>query len=146
MYTLHNIQITWACKLCLLRFLRKVSKRTCTHCTTSRSYGPAKSVSYDFFLLSVNAHAHIAQHPNHMGLRGHSVSRVSGASGWDLAEWLERCANIPKITGSNPCGGSELPFRSDLLLTARGEAAVRERSMSLLVCCVTRVTHSALTA
>jgi hypothetical protein len=40
--------------------------------------------------------------------------------GWDLAEWSERCTSIPKITGSNPNGGSELTFRSDLLLTARG--------------------------
>jgi hypothetical protein len=40
--------------------------------------------------------------------------------GWDLAEWLERCASIPKITGSNPSGGSELTFRFDLLLTAIG--------------------------
>jgi hypothetical protein len=38
----------------------------------------------------------------------------------DLAEWLERCASIPKITSSNPSGGSKLTFRSDLLLTARG--------------------------
>jgi hypothetical protein len=38
----------------------------------------------------------------------------------DLAEWSERCATIPKITGSNPSGGSDLTFRSDLLLTARG--------------------------
>jgi hypothetical protein len=37
-----------------------------------------------------------------------------------LAEWLERCASIPKITGSNPSGGSEFTFRSDLLLTAMG--------------------------
>jgi hypothetical protein len=40
--------------------------------------------------------------------------------GWDLAEWSERCASIPKITGSHPSGGSQLTFRSDLLLTARG--------------------------
>jgi hypothetical protein len=40
--------------------------------------------------------------------------------GWDLAEWLERCASIMKITGSNPSGGSEFTFRSDLLSTARG--------------------------
>jgi hypothetical protein len=33
---------------------------------------------------------------------------------------LEICAGIPKITGSNPSGGSDLAFRSDLLLTARG--------------------------
>jgi hypothetical protein len=39
---------------------------------------------------------------------------------WDLAEWSERCSSIPKITGSHPSGGSELTFRSDLLLTARG--------------------------
>jgi hypothetical protein len=43
-----------------------------------------------------------------------------GQYSWDLAEWLERCASIPKITGSNPSGGSEFNFRSDLLLTARG--------------------------
>jgi hypothetical protein len=36
--------------------------------------------------------------------------------GWDLVEWSERCASIPKITGSNPSGGSELTLRSDLLL------------------------------
>jgi hypothetical protein len=39
---------------------------------------------------------------------------------WDLVEWLERCASIPQITSSNPNSGSELTFRSDLLLTARG--------------------------
>jgi hypothetical protein len=38
----------------------------------------------------------------------------------DLVEWLERCASIPMITSSNPSGGSEFTFRSDLLLTARG--------------------------
>jgi hypothetical protein len=40
----------------------------------------------------------------------------------DLAEWSERCVSIPKITGSNPSGGSELTFHSDLLLTARGDS------------------------
>jgi hypothetical protein len=35
--------------------------------------------------------------------------------GWGLVEWLERCASIPMITRSNPSGGSELTFRSDLL-------------------------------
>jgi hypothetical protein len=40
--------------------------------------------------------------------------------GWNLAERSERCASKPKITGSNPSGGSDLTFRSDLLLTARG--------------------------
>jgi hypothetical protein len=58
--------------------------------------------------------------------------------GWDLAEWLDRCASYPKITGSNSSGGSELTFRSDLLLTARGKPSsarvVRERSSSLPVC------------
>jgi hypothetical protein len=39
--------------------------------------------------------------------------RGSGVGGWDLAEWLERCASIPKITGSNPSGSSEFTFRSD---------------------------------
>jgi hypothetical protein len=45
---------------------------------------------------------------------------TSPTLGWDLAEWLERCDSIPKITASNPSGGSEFTFRSDLLLTARG--------------------------
>jgi hypothetical protein len=40
--------------------------------------------------------------------------------GWGLVEWLERCASVPMITSSNPSGGSEFIFRSDLLLTARG--------------------------
>jgi hypothetical protein len=40
--------------------------------------------------------------------------------GWDMVEWLERCASIPMIKSSNPSGGSKLTFRSDLLLTARG--------------------------
>jgi hypothetical protein len=26
---------------------------------------------------------------------------------WDLAEWSERCASIPKIIGLNPSGGSD---------------------------------------
>jgi hypothetical protein len=40
--------------------------------------------------------------------------------GWDFAQWSERCASIPKITGSNPSGGSELTFGFDLLLTGLG--------------------------
>jgi hypothetical protein len=39
---------------------------------------------------------------------------------WDLAGWSETCASMPKVTGSNPSGFSELAFHSDLLLTARG--------------------------
>jgi hypothetical protein len=39
--------------------------------------------------------------------------------GWDLAEWSERCASIPKVTGWNSSSGSESTFRSDLLLTPR---------------------------
>jgi hypothetical protein len=51
-----------------------------------------------------------------------------------MAEWLERCASISiiagsnpsasisMIAGSNPSGGSDLTFRSDLLLTARGSS------------------------
>jgi hypothetical protein len=50
--------------------------------------------------------------------------------------------SIPMITGSNPSGGSELTFRSDLLR----EVVVRERSLILPVCRVTRVAHSALSA
>jgi hypothetical protein len=37
-----------------------------------------------------------------------------------LAEWSEGCASVPKVTGSNPSGGSKSTFCSDLLLTARG--------------------------
>jgi hypothetical protein len=40
--------------------------------------------------------------------------------GWGLVEWLEKCASIPMIKSSNPSGGSEFTFCSDLLLTARG--------------------------
>jgi hypothetical protein len=36
--------------------------------------------------------------------------------GRGLAEWSEGCASVPKVTGSNPSGGSELTFRSGLLL------------------------------
>jgi hypothetical protein len=46
----------------------------------------------------------------------------SAIGGCDLAEWSEKCASIPKITGSNPSGGSEFTFRFDLLLTARGSS------------------------
>jgi hypothetical protein len=55
--------------------------------------------------------------------------------GVGLGQWSERCASIPKITGLNPSGGSELTFCYD-----------SEHSLSLPVCCVTRVTHSALSA
>jgi hypothetical protein len=49
------------------------------------------------------------------------LSRSNPVSwGWDLVEWSERCASTSKIAGSNPSGGSELTFRSDLLLTVRG--------------------------
>jgi hypothetical protein len=41
---------------------------------------------------------------------------------WDFAVWSERCASVPKVAGSNPSGGSESTFRSDLLLTARGSS------------------------
>jgi hypothetical protein len=53
--------------------------------------------------------------------------------GWDLAEWSERCASIPKITGSNP-SGSELTFRSDLLLTARGGSTGALIEFACLLC------------
>jgi hypothetical protein len=50
-----------------------------------------------------------------------SLLQLSPLDVWGgTAEWSERCASIPKITGSNPSGGSELTFCSDLLLTARG--------------------------
>jgi hypothetical protein len=47
-------------------------------------------------------------------------SLTTKLKGWDLVEWLERCASIPKITSSNLSSGGELTFCSDLLLTARG--------------------------
>jgi hypothetical protein len=49
-----------------------------------------------------------------------SLSVPISYRGWDLVEWLERCASIPMITSSNPSGGSEFTCRSDVLLTARG--------------------------
>jgi hypothetical protein len=54
--------------------------------------------------------------------------------GWDLAEWSERCASIPKITGSNPSGGSKLTFRSDLLLTASGGSTWALNEFACLSC------------
>jgi hypothetical protein len=39
-----------------------------------------------------------------------------------LAEYSERCASMVKVAGSNPSTGSELTFRSDLLLTVRGHS------------------------
>jgi hypothetical protein len=56
-------------------------------------------------------------------------TRSLSLGGWNLAEWSERCASIPKITGSNPSGGSKLTFRCWLR-----EVVVRERSLSLPVC------------
>jgi hypothetical protein len=78
-------------------------------------------------------------------LKAKGVIIVIHVIGGGTAEWLRRCASISKIASSNPSGGSELTFRSDLLLTARG-GTVRERSLSLPVCRVTRVTHSAFSA
>jgi hypothetical protein len=49
-----------------------------------------------------------------------SIFCVTKSSTFNWDRRSERCASIPKITGSNPSGGSELNFRSDLLLTARG--------------------------
>jgi hypothetical protein len=61
---------------------------------------------------NASLHGHVSLPP--------MVEEVIDGMGWGLAEWLERCASIPKITGSNPSGGSELTFRSDVLLTVRG--------------------------
>jgi hypothetical protein len=51
-----------------------------------------------------------------------------------LAEWSERCASIPKITGFNPSGGSEFTFRSGLLLTARGGCTWALIELACLAC------------
>jgi hypothetical protein len=49
----------------------------------------------------------------HLQLNNYGV--LNGVVGWDLAEWSERCASIPKmITSSNPSCGSKSTFRSDL--------------------------------
>jgi hypothetical protein len=53
---------------------------------------------------------------------------------WDLAERSERCASFPKVTGSNPSGGSESTFRSDLLLTARGSRTCAPIVVACLLC------------
>jgi hypothetical protein len=50
------------------------------------------------------------------------LTRREKETGWDLAEWSERCASILTIIGLNPSGGSELTFCFDLLLTARGNS------------------------
>jgi hypothetical protein len=43
---------------------------------------------------------------------------------WDgtWASGRRSALSIPKIIGSNPSGGSEVTFRSDLLMTARGSS------------------------
>jgi hypothetical protein len=57
-----------------------------------------------------------------LALSSNAVNNRLHVIAWDLVEWLERCASIPMITSSNLSGGSEFTFRSDLLLTARGNA------------------------
>jgi hypothetical protein len=64
---------------------------------------------------------------------------------WNLAKWSERCASIPKFTGSNPSSGRKLTFHSDLLLTARGSSTWALIGFACLLCYL-RVTHSALSA
>jgi hypothetical protein len=59
---------------------------------------------------------------------------VGGRGEWDLAEWSERCAGIPMITGSNPSGGNELTFRSHLLLTARNSSTRALIEFACLLC------------
>jgi hypothetical protein len=39
-----------------------------------------------------------------------------GLRGWDLAEWSERCACLPKVAGLSPSSGSKSTFRSNFLL------------------------------
>jgi hypothetical protein len=74
--------------------------------------------------VSLYMHLGLATKPLALGLITKHHSHLSTKMGVGLqAEWLERCASISKITGSNPSGGSELTFRSDLLLTARGGTA-----------------------
>jgi hypothetical protein len=51
---------------------------------------------------------------------------------------------VSKVAGSNPSGGSELTFCSELLLTERGSRS--ERPLWLPVCCVALAIHSALGA
>jgi hypothetical protein len=51
---------------------------------------------------------------------GLPVTRAHFIWGETWPSGQKRCASIPKVTGSNPSGGSELTFRSDLLLTAIG--------------------------
>jgi hypothetical protein len=45
---------------------------------------------------------------------------VSRGGTWPSGQRGALYASIPKITCPNPSGGSELTFRYDLLLTARG--------------------------
>jgi hypothetical protein len=54
--------------------------------------------------------------------------------GWDLAEWSERCACMPKIAGSNPISGNESTFCSDLLLTARCKSSWAPVVVTCLLC------------
>jgi hypothetical protein len=59
------------------------------------------------------------------GNEGREVVTLSSGKWWNLAERSERCASVPKVADSNPSGGSESTFRSDLLLTAKGTSSTR---------------------
>jgi hypothetical protein len=72
------------------------------------------------FIPNFKAQQNICEYCLLISVTSSDLPKIRSRLGWDLAEWLEKCACIPKIIGSDPSGGSELTFHSDLLLTARG--------------------------
>jgi hypothetical protein len=51
-----------------------------------------------------------------------------------LADRSERCTSVSKVACLNPIDGSESPFRSDLLLTARGSSTWALIVVACLLC------------
>jgi hypothetical protein len=78
--------------------------------------------NYDFLFLGSNELYAVIAGPHEVIFQiiDLGIFELETVWGWELAEWSERCISIPKATGSNPSGGSEFSFCSDLLLTARG--------------------------
>jgi hypothetical protein len=68
------------------------------------------------------------------------TSPLNSTEGWDLAEWSERCASTPQWSQVRiPVMAVNQLFV--LICCWPWEVAVREHSLWLPVCCVTRVPH-----
>jgi hypothetical protein len=54
--------------------------------------------------------------------------------GVGLGQVVRECSSVLKVTGSNPSGGSESTFCSDLLLTAKGSSTWALFVVACLLC------------